>query len=114
MYKYMALLMGLIIVVGCTTPHSLRQDLTPTQYTSNKGAKELAICIMDKWDGFLTGSKYMRETSKGYMIYMRVDYIPRTYVTVDIVNTDTGSKTSYYQVFTIGIGGFHEAVKVCQ
>jgi hypothetical protein len=116
--KITSLLIGAIITImmsGCATPQTTRQQNPAAHYQSSKSAKDCAVCIADKWENLaLLGGTMpinMRPISNGYTLSIGT---ARTQLLVDIVDVVGGSETTYYKNFVIGEGSFDKAVESCQ
>jgi hypothetical protein len=112
--KKLILISMVFIINGCVLsqrPNELRNDVTPTEYSSSKNAKVLALCIQDEWEKIDNSlmKVEMREKSNGYSVWVNqsigssMSYVSMkdsaTFI-ADIDNTKTGSAVHYYTVFT--------------
>lgn len=116
--KITSLLVGFVITImmsGCATPRTTRQQKPAAHYQSSKSAKDVAVCIANKWEnlGLFGGtiSIHMRPISNGYTLSIGEE---RTQMLLDIIDVVGGSETTYYKNFVIGEASFDEAVKSCQ
>ena len=100
-----------VALVGCATPNDLRQKAPDLQLNSAKSAKDVAMCIADKWENADYAIPVsMRETSTGYTLLTY--HQGNTPYMCDIKNVGSGSQTSFYYTLIASRPG--EAVKDCQ
>jgi hypothetical protein len=103
-----------LFVMGCATPQSLRQEITPSAYTSSRGSKEVAICIADGFEaGGYAAPVNMRPTREGYALTVATGSSAAG-VLVDVLDVPSGSKTNYYVGPMIVTPGMSKTVSECQ
>ncbi|QWD91628.1 hypothetical protein [Polynucleobacter sp. MWH-Braz-FAM2G] len=114
--KVLAAISILFALVGCATPAELRSQKPLLDLKSTKPAKDVAICIADKWEGLggfggaLTVN--MRVTTSGYVVSLPLN--GQTGMLVDIDNDGTGSTTKYYKGLVLLEQKLVQAIKDCQ
>ena len=102
-----------VALVGCATPNDLRQKAPDLQLNSAKSAKDVAICITDKWEASPVGSApvTMRETKTGYTVLMLCN--TNACLMSDIFSNENGSRTCFYNNAILA-DGYVKDVKDCQ
>jgi hypothetical protein len=125
--KYlMELLFTLVIAIaltGCATLSDRRSNPPDIVTFSKKSAKEVALCISEKWEStkpFLAFSSPQVNTSirtNGYSI-TATDISPMgstwTITVADVTEVNSESTTKYYKMGGGGFGDYDQAVKECQ
>jgi hypothetical protein len=91
--------------------------------SSKKSAKEIAICISDKWENTKPSMAFSIPPvntslkANGYSITATITNIVGSTFTialVDITETKTESTTKYYKMWGAGLGDYDQAVNECQ
>lgn len=110
-------LISIILLTSCASPGDMRKEKADLQFTSQKSAKFIAVCIADNWEnGGLFGNTVpvnMRPTTTGYTLSW-INGMGGTGLLVDVDDTQLGSKTNYFRGGVIGAGKFEEALNSCQ
>ena len=122
----MKLLFSLFIAIGlsgCATPADRRQNPPDIVTSSKKSAKEVAICIAEKWEnakpfmGFSSPPVNTNLKLNGYSI-MATDRAlagnTSTFALADVIENQLESTTKYYKMGGGGFGDYDQAVKDCQ
>ena len=112
-----------LIASACTTPAERRAQSPNLDLTSSKPAKDVAICIAEKWQNT---RPFMTLSSPPVNTNMRVNGFSvtvtdtnrmgstNTIALADITETQNTSGTKYYKMAGGGFGDYDEAVKLCQ
>ena len=104
------------IIVACSTPAEMRKETPTMTLISNKNAKNVAVCIAERWEGLgifnSTIPVNMRPTDTGYTIKIVLNGQPG--MLVDIDETTNGSSTRYYKGIVWGESDFVKIIKICQ
>lgn len=107
-----------MLLISCATPGEMRSTTAAGVYESKRSAKEVAICIADRWENSgwfnTTVPVNMRPTKTGYTASLRNDGLGHTQLLVDVEDVGSGSKTKYFKNLVIGEGTFDLAVTNCQ
>jgi hypothetical protein len=102
------------LLLGCSTPGQMRQHVPDLELKSNRPAKDVAVCIADKWENgsalSFFGGTYpisMRMTNDGYIVSIT------TYPTlfVDVNDAPNGSLIKFFRDSVSP--GFESDVKKC-
>ncbi len=90
----------------------MRSNLPDQVHFSLKSAKEVSICIANKWESLEIVNS--RETTNGYSVSGQIN--GRLHYLADIENKDAGSVTKVYKFMAISVGSdpFFDAVEICQ
>ena len=109
-----------IVLSGCAKkPDELRQEPPEIKFMSLKSSKEMAECIVDKWQHVpFTGALVSRTTPKGYTIiqYANGGVGADPAFISDINDMPTGTETIFhtYYPFENSASNFQDSVKQCQ
>jgi hypothetical protein len=112
-----------LILSGCATPAERRKQAPDLDLVSNKTAKEVTICIAEKWENtkpFMAFSSPPVNTnmrSNGFSITVTdINRMGSTSVIAlaDIIETESSSNTKYYKMAGGGFGDYDAIVKLCQ
>ena len=109
-----------IVLSGCAAkPIELRQKPPEVKLASSKSSKQIAACIVEKWQHVpFTGTLISRTTAKGYTVIQNanggVGAVP-AFIS-DINDTPTGSETIFYAYQPSGNSSsyFQDSVRECQ
>lgn len=117
------LLITIILLTGCATPAD-RRSSPPDIVTSSKiSAKEVAICIADKWEdtkpfGMFTSPQVNTSLkSNGYSITaINIGGFGNTMTIAlaDVTENQLESITKYFKMWGGGLGDYDKAVQDCQ
>lgn len=109
-----------IVLSGCATkPNELRQKPPEIKFVSLKSSKQIAECIVHKWQYVpFTGPLISRTTPRGYTI---IQYANRgvgaepAFIS-DINDIPTGTETIFYTYYPFGNSDsyFQDSAKECQ
>ena len=122
----MKVLFSLFIAIGlsgCATTADLRKKPPALDMTSKKSAKEVALCIAEKWENtkpFMGLSSPPVNTNirpDGYSITATdINWMgsSSTVTLADVTETKTESATRYYKQGGGGFGDYDQAVIECQ
>lgn len=109
-----------IVLLGCATkPNELRQKPTEIKFVSLKSSKQIAECIVEKWQHVpFTGPLMSRTTPKGYSIIQNANGgvgADPAFIS-DINDIPTGTETIFYTYYPFGNSSsyFRDSVKECQ
>ena len=109
-----------MVLSGCAKkPNELRQNPPETKFVSSKSSKQIAECIIDKWQHVpFTGALISRKTPKGYTIIQNANggVGADTAFVSDVNDIPTGTETIFYIYFPYEISAtyFRDSVKECQ
>ena len=109
-----------IVLSGCATkPNELRQKPPAIKFVSLKSSKQMADCIVDKWQHVpFTGPLITRTTPKGYTIIQNatggVGADPAFISDINDIQTGTETIFSAYHPFENSASYFQDSVKECQ
>ena len=112
-----------IVLTGCATPSDRRNNPPDIVTSSKKSAKEVALCISEKWENskpFMAFSSPPVNTSiraNGYSITATdINAMGSTWTITlaDVTEVNTESTTKYYKMAGGGFGDYDQAVKACQ
>lgn len=113
--KMRLVLVMTLVVAGCATPNELRQGKPELRLNSVKNAKNVAICIADKWENggpFGPVPLSMRETQSGYMVSVMCE--TNTCMLADVASLpDNRSETVVY-MNAVGASDYLNDVTGCQ
>ena len=123
----MKLLLSLFIAIGlsgCATPSDLRKKTPSLDMTSKRTAKEVALCIAEKWENtkpFMSLSSPPVNTnirSNGYSIIVTNIALASSNAVAlaDVTEIEMASATRYYKLWGSGsgYGDYDQAVIECQ
>jgi len=111
------------LLAACATPADRRSQRPDLNLFSEKSAKEVAICIADKWENskpFFALSSIPVSTSmkpNGYAITATTTATAgntNTIALVDIIEIDNQVQIKYYRQSASGLGDYDDAVTACQ
>lgn len=106
------------ILVGCATPSEMRLTQPSAEYRSKRSAKDVAICISDRWENSgglgTTVPVKMRPTITGQTVSIRNDAWGHTPLMADIDDDGAGSRTRYFKKLVLAEGTFDKIVLECQ
>ena len=109
-----------IVLIGCATkPDELRQKSPDIKFVSLKSSKQIAECIVDKWQHVpFTGALTSRTTPKVYTIIQNANGgigADPAFVS-DIYDTPTGTEIIFYTYhpFENSASYYQDSVKECQ
>ena len=109
-----------IVLLGCATkPNELRQNPPGNKFMSLKSSKQIADCIVDKWQHVpLTGPLITRITPKGYTIIQNANGgvgADPAFIS-EIKSIPTGTETIFYTYhpFENSSSYYQDSVKECQ
>src|SRR3989338_9553476 len=109
-------------LTGCATPADIRARSPSLELTSSRPAKDVAMCISDRWENSDIWGKWqagipinMRQTQDGYTILASVMTAFAIYpgFLVDINDTPSGSSMRYFENAVAGASSLRNAVKEC-
>ncbi len=105
-------------VTGCSTPATLRNSTPDIELSSVRMAKDVAICITDRWEngaGSLgaTVPVNMRESARGYTV-LWLNGTGGAGMLADVDSAGAGSRTRYYRGGVLGAGTFESSLRDCQ
>jgi hypothetical protein len=109
-------------LAGCATPADRRKQPPNIETSSNKSAKEVTVCIADKWEnfkslGFPLPPVNTSIKANGYSVMVAGTSalgISNTFILVDVLENQSGSTTKFYKANGPGYGDLDRAVKDCQ
>ena len=109
------LLNFLFSLLSCINPREARERGVVATYTSNKTAKEVAVCVATSWesDYFFANQVNMRPTNTGYTLQVQ-NGLGSTFVVLDVDETNTGSISKYYKGIVFGEEKWDKSVVSCQ
>jgi hypothetical protein len=122
----MKLLFSLFVAIAlssCATPADRRINLPDIVTSSKKSAKEVAICIAEKWEntkpfmGFSSPPVNTTLKLNGYSITATATNLVGSTSTValaDVTENQLESTTKYYKMGGGGFGDYDQVVKECQ
>jgi hypothetical protein len=111
------------LLTGCATPSDRRQNLPDLDLVSKKTAKQVALCIADRWENT---KPFMAFTSPPINTSMKLDGYSitatninhlggtSTIILADVTEMQLESSTKYYKMSGGGFGAYDEAVIQCQ
>ena len=112
-----------IVLLGCSTkptkPNESGQNPAEVKFASLKSSKQIAECIVDKWQHVpFTGALISRTTPKGYTIIQNANGgvgADPAFIS-DINDIPTGAETVFYVYYPFGNSAsyFQDSVKECQ
>jgi len=112
-----------ILLIGCSTPAIRRNSQPDIMTNSKKSAKEIAICISDKWENTKPSMAFSIPPvntslkANGYSITATITNIVGstfTLVLADVTENQLESITTYYKMGGGGLGNYDQAVNDCQ
>jgi hypothetical protein len=111
-----------IALIGCATkPNELRQKPPEIRFVSLKSSKQVAECILDKWQytpSRNTGALTSRTTPKGYTIIQNanggVGADPAFISEINDIATGTETIFYTYHPFENSSSYYQDSVKECQ
>lgn len=112
-----------LALTACATPSELRKTPAVLDVSSNKPAKQVAICISEGWEnavptGALTPMPINTSLkANGYSIIGKSRSLlggQGTVILADIADTTSGSTTRYYKNGWPGFGSHDVIVTSCQ
>ena len=113
-----------IVLIGCATkPKELQQKPPEIKFVSLKSSKQIAECIVDKWQyapfsSVFTGMLISRTTPKGYTVIQNANggLAADPEFISDINDIPTGTETIFitYHPFENSASYFQDSVKECQ
>lgn len=109
------LMLGVALLVGCTTPSDLKSGDAVFVSVTKKLPKQYALCVFPKWQDLNAGSK-MTETETGYRLVMANPGVGQTDELLEVSTTSTGSTVRHFQRIAwmqVGRGDVSESVKSC-
>jgi hypothetical protein len=109
-----------IVLIGCATkPNELRQKPPEIKFVSLKSSKQIAECIVDKWQHIpFKGALISSTTPKGYTIIQNANGgvgADPAFIS-DINDIPTGTETIFftYHPFENSSSYYQDSVKECQ
>ena len=101
MNKYVLSTIALLAITGCSTsPNNMRASSPDAVHSSANSPKEIAICIVEKWEDF--GTVNQRESKLGYSVTSTIN--GKLHYLVDIEKKDNFSITKAYSFMMMSIG----------
>jgi hypothetical protein len=118
MFRLSHLLLAAVLVAGCATPADMRARKPDFEAHSNRSAKEIAICVADRWEnsGPFGGSipVTLRPTETGFTVSWRNEVLGHTGMLVDIDEVSSGTRTRFFKSAVLGEEKYLVAVQECQ
>lgn len=112
------------VLIGCATkPNELSQKSPEVKFESLKSSKQIAECIVDKWQyspfaSVVSGTLTSRITPKGYAVIQNAQggLVADPEFVADIHELPIGSETIYHTAHPNGTGYsyYQDSVKQCQ
>lgn len=121
--KFLFTLFIPVALAGCATPSDRRNNPPDIVASSNKSAKEVALCISEKWENtkpfmaFSSPSVNTNIRANGYSITATdISAMGSTWTITlaDVTEINANSETKYYKMAGGGFGDYDKAVKECQ
>ncbi|AVD82706.1 hypothetical protein C4Q28_11350 [Pseudomonas sp. SWI6] len=106
---------GLVLLVGCTTPGDLLKNSPTIQAETSKTPKAYALCVLPGWQEHQAGAT-MNETLTGYRLISSAESIGQTNELLEITQSPRGSEVRLYQRMpgmSIGRSKITSSVKNC-
>ena len=119
---FKVLVVPVFFLAGCATVKDLRNNRPDLDLTSVNKAKDVGICIADRFENETQnlGTMSARETSNGYSVVI-IEQMPGlissqkdAIVVVDITNTQSGSHTLFFNNFLGGGQIYYRIIRDCQ
>ncbi|MCD1646969.1 hypothetical protein [Marinobacter adhaerens] len=108
-----AAVIAIAFITGCTTtPNRLRDGGPDETYVSNKGVKEVAMCIAKDWE-----NRYVvvtRELEEGISVISLDGGAPRYMADVERRGDNAVTYGYYWRVISIGRDPMMAAIQYCQ
>lgn len=107
---------GLMLVCACSSlysPDDLRKTPPLVTYVSPKPAKDVALCIVAKWEN-LGAMAAMRPAETGFQVMTRNQVHGHVQMLADIYESSGGSETRYFKGHVFGEEAFDRALSECQ
>ena len=123
MNRRIIILLITIVVAACASPAERRNQAPNLDLSSSKSAKDVAICIAEKWENtrpFMALSSPPVNTNiraQGFSITVTDTNrmgSTNTIALADISEKQAASDTKYYKMAGGGFGDYDDAVKQCQ
>lgn len=109
------------MIAGCATPNEMRAAKPDIYFNSDKLAKDVAVCISDKWENIKT-ALYLRSlptslkfNKDGFEVVVTANGIfgSKTVALADVKELPKGSSISFYSD-PIGTSSYAEILTECQ
>lgn len=112
--RYTAICLIAVLLSACASPQYARGKGPVAFYTSDKTAKQVAICVASAWESAGPGTTpvNLRPSETGYTLMLVGGR--NTQVILDVDDVENGSTSSYYKGIAFGIAELGKGVLACQ